>query len=190
MDPYRQGVTWLDEGQAIAEMKQHAQAVRHMVQTCKILVCTMGLSEVWRNREDGSTFFQVPPKHVFDSDKHEFVLTTVEENLENLEGFYQAVKNENPELQVIVTLSPVPLRATFRDTSCLVADTASKAILRVALDLFCTRHPEVIYFPSYEIATRLTAEPYLEDNRHVHPETVNRIMKTFIASYGPELSEE
>jgi hypothetical protein len=86
----------------------------------------------------------------------------------------------------VISLSPVPLTATYRPVSCVVADSVSKARLRVAIDTFCSRHSEVVYMPSYEIVTKLTQNPYGPDNRHVREEVVARVMRTFMANYGPE----
>lgn len=184
LDPYRKDVAWPDEDAAASERRDHAEAVREMVKSSDVLVCTMGLAEVWRSKIDGSTFFQVPPSSVFDPNRHEYALTSVEENVQNLERFYELLRGANPQLRLVVTLSPVPLRATFRDMSCVSANTVSKAILRVAIDEFCRSHPEVIYFPAYEIVQHLEPKPFLKDNRHVKPKVVDRIMRTFIESYG------
>jgi len=184
-DPYRKGVTWKDEQEAETELRAHAQAVARIVTEADVLVCTAGLSEVWRNRDDGSTFFQVPPKEIFDPERHEFVLTTVEENTQNLEQLYALLQKHNPKLRLIVTLSPVPLRATFqKEMTCVQADTISKSILRVAIANLCRNHPEIVYFPAYELITRLTRRPFKKDNRHVERRAVGRIMKTFVENFG------
>ena len=46
----------------------------------------------------------------------------------------QMIRKNNKNASIIFTLSPVPLKATFRNMSCTVANSVSKAILRVALD--------------------------------------------------------
>ena len=40
-----------------------------------------------------------------------------------------------PHASVVLTLSPVPLAATFRGVSCVTANAASKATLRAAVDV-------------------------------------------------------
>jgi hypothetical protein len=47
----------------------------------------------------------------------------------------------------------VPLVATHEDRHVLVSTVASKSILRAAVEEVCRAHPEVGYFPSYEIVT-------------------------------------
>jgi len=64
----------------------------------------------------------------------------------------------------------------------LIANTASKSILRAVVDAFVNNHPDhVTYFPAYEIVTVADDAPYEDDNRHVRPECVDRIMQLFEA---------
>ncbi len=186
-DPYRKAICWPDEASAEAERAAHFDAVRRMLRDSEVLIVTLGLSEVWRNRRDGCAFYLMPPPEVFDERRHEHSLLSVDENVENLERFYTKVRAANPDLRLVLTLSPVPLLATYQDRNAVVADTVSKALLRAAIDEFCRAHPEVVYFPSYEIATRTPDWPYTADNRHIRQKPiVERIMATFIKHYGAE----
>src|SRR5205085_6394217 len=94
--------------------------------------------------------------------------------------------------------SPVPLMATFRDISCLPADTVSKAVLRVALDrLMDAGHEGVYYWPSFEIVrwagSHVKWAAYGTDDgkaRHVSRYLVREIVDAFVESfYGQEVSE-
>ncbi len=184
-DPYRKAICWPDEASAEAERAAHFDAVRRMLRDSEVLIVTLGLSEVWRNRRDGCVFHLMPPPEIHDPDRHEHALLTVAENVDNLERIYGILRTANPGLRLVVTLSPVPLLATYLDRHAVVSDTVSKAVLRVAIDTFCRSHPDVIYFPSYEIATRLPDWPYADDNRHIRKTpTVDRIMGNFIRHYG------
>ena len=184
-DPYRKAICWPDEASAEAERAAHFDAVRRMLRDSEVLIVTLGLSEVWRNRRDGCAFYLMPPPEVFDERRHEHALLSVNENADNLERFYAKIRAANPDLRLVLTLSPVPLLATYQDRHAVVADTVSKALLRGAIDEFCRAHPEVIYFPSYEIATRMPDWPYTADNRHIREKpTVERIMAAFMKHYG------
>lgn len=184
LDPYRACVAWPDVASARAERKAHGTAVREMFRRCSVFIATAGLSEVWRSREDGAVFAQTPPPSAYDPKRHEVALLSVEENIANLSRFYELARSINPKLQLVLTLSPVPLLGTFFPRSAVLSDSVSKATLRVALDAFCRAHPEVVYFPAYEIVTRLSPSPYLDDHRHVRPEVIDRVMRTFIRHYG------
>ena len=54
-------------------------------------------------------------------------------------------------MKVLLTVSPVPLTATFSEECVVVANSFSKAILRVCAYRLATSLPGVDYFPSYEI---------------------------------------
>ncbi len=184
MDPFRKNVGWDSEDEARAELASHAAAVRRLVQQAEVLVCTIGQAEVWRRRDTKEAFFMIPPPEVIDERIHETALTTVDENVENLCAMYELLRRHNPRLRLIVTVSPVPLLATFRDEHAVVADELSKSILRVAAHRFCETCEGVDYFPAYEIVKRLSGSPWKDDNRHVRDEVVARVMRIFMHRYG------
>ena len=126
-------------------------------------------------------------------------LSTVEENEANLVKIVELVRSVNPSAPIVLTLSPVPLAATFRGISCLTADCVSKSVLRVALDRTMTRQlPGVYYWPSFEIVRWLGAHVpwslYGTDDgnpRHVSRYLVGKIIDTFIeAFYTPAAAAE
>jgi hypothetical protein len=85
-----------------------------------------------------------------------------------------------------LTVSPVPLTATYTDEHVLVATTHSKAILRAAASAVVTEFANVYYFPAYEIITgNFSRGRYFEDNlRTIAPEGVAHVMRVFEAAYG------
>ncbi len=184
-DPYRKYISWPSERDMHAEREAHFAAMRAMIAESDVLILTLGLSEVWRNKHDKRCFYLIPPPGVLDLEKHEHALQTVDECLSDIERFYAIVREHNPALRLVTTLSPVPLMATYFDRHAVVSDAVSKATLRTALHWFCQNHPEVIYFPSYEMAVRTPDWPYEPDNRHVkRGPVVDRIMRSFMQHYG------
>ncbi len=73
-------------------------------------------------------------------------LLTLNEIIASFEEFYQLVKKINPNVKIILTLSPV---RHIKDT--LELNAVSKALLRYAIFLCQDLHSDVAYFPSYEI---------------------------------------
>ena len=115
-------------------------------------VFTLGLAEVWQDRRTGEVFWRGVPQSIFDAERHEFRLSTVEENEENLTQIIHLIRSVNPSAPIVLTLSPVPLAATFRGISCVTADCVSKSVLRVALDRVIAQELESVYYwPSFEI---------------------------------------
>ena len=93
--------------------------------------------------------------------------------------------------QIIFTLSPVPLNATFMGRPTIISDCVSKSILRVSLDEFLNNHvhENIYYWPSYEMVRWVGAHtdfPTLfEDNtpRHVNNKVVSIIINNFVRKF-------
>lgn len=180
LDPHRKNIAWDTKAEMEQELAEHRENVRKAFGQCDLLIITVGQAEIWYNKTDGSVYPLVPPVQVYDPAVHGFRLTSYAENLSNLEKLYAQFTANNPAGQILITVSPVPLRATFRQQNALVANCASKSILRAAVDAFVENHPDrVTYFPAYEIVTCAEESPFDEDSRHVKVEVVARIMKLF-----------
>lgn len=147
-----------------------------------VFILTFGLSEVWYDEPTGNVFWRTIPKDVYDPKRHKFRVSTVEENRDNLEAIYKLIRKHRPDAKVIMTLSPIPLIATFRDNSCLTSNSVSKAVLRVAIDETLRKFQDeghLYYWPSYEIITDILRLPYKPDRRHPKISTLNYIMTLF-----------
>lgn len=162
------------------------------------ILLTLGLSEVWEDRETGRVFWRGVPEEIYNDGRHRFRLSTVEENVANIETMISAVREVNESAPIVFALSPVPLKATFRGQSCITADCVSKSILRVALDsVISDGRKGVYYFPSFEIVRWLGCNMSFpsfgaEDGttNHVSRFFVINILKAFVKSfYLPEARE-
>jgi len=154
------------------------------------LVLTVGLAEVWCDTVTQGVFWRGVPKSIFNPNIHKCRISTVEENTENLVKIVELLHSVRPGLPIIITLSPIPLRATFEPMSCFAADCLSKSILRVAIDGVMRRNfRNVVYWPSSEIVRWLGAHVpvamFGEDGntRHVNRQTVRLILDSFIQHY-------
>jgi hypothetical protein len=182
MDPYRKLVGWKTRAEAEKERAEHAEAARRALEQAEVFILTAGLAEIWFSRIDGSVFFQVPPAWVFNRGTHDFRVSTVEENVYELEKALGYLRAINPGCRVILTVSPVPLRATFRSMNVLSANAQSKATLLAAVHQVVDGE-RVLYFPSYELVTTVFPNPFKPDNRHVRPAVINRVMDVFVRSF-------
>lgn len=182
-----------DETGVISEWQPdfERQKYRGHFEKAGAFVFTLGLAEVWEDKETGAVFWRGVPEHIFQQGRHEFRLSTVEQNLANLEHLIQAIRQANPGAPIIFTLSPVPLKATFRPMSCMTADAVSKSILRVALDLLMQQKlPGVYYWPSFEmvkwVGCHVEWPSYGMDDdivRHVSRHYVINIIDTFVRCF-------
>ena len=179
LDPYRKQVVWDTMEEAERGLEEHRQAAREAFTRARILVITVGLTEIWHSVVDGSVFYQVPPAGVFNPEIHAFRNSTVSENLANLEAIQALMQAANPECRIIITVSPVPLRATFQRQNVVIANTVSKATLVAATSQFVANHENVHYFPSYELVTTCIRRAFKDDNRHISRKAVRKIMRVF-----------
>jgi hypothetical protein len=175
------------QAEVMLSRRNHLEAVRRLIETADMFVFTLGLTEAWRLRDDGSVFPLAPgvAAGVFDATRYEFVNFSAEEVAADLARFFQLTRGINPSLRYILTVSPVPLAATYEARSVLVSTVYSKAALRVAAQIAYDAHDYVDYFPSYEIVTGpQTRGVYFEDDlREVTPAGVAHVMRLFARHY-------
>jgi len=176
---------WYSKTERVEPTEDNRIETRAIFDKTDVFILTLGLSEVWSNKVTKEVFWRGIPKEQFNPEIHEFRVSTVSENLENLQHVVQTIKANNTTAKIIFTLSPVPLVATFRPVSCVTANTVSKAILRVAVDeLMRINYSDVYYWPAYEIIKEWqNGSPYEEDNRHIRQEVVQVVLDKFSQSY-------
>lgn len=157
---------------------------KELIESADVFIFTLGVSEIWYDKVSGEAFWRAIPSDMFDDEIHGFRVSSVEENISNITKVISIIEKINPDAKIIITLSPVPLMATFRPISCLTASSVSKAILRVAIDEVVRKEfKNVYYFPSYEIVKEFFIDPMKPDNRHPKPKIIKKIMDVFTKNY-------
>ena len=163
------------------------QLVNRRVAQCDVLIITLGLIEVWRDTLTDTFLNCAPPLKVLVRypDRYEFHVTDFSQNLANLQKIYALLDRfGQPDLQIVVTVSPVPLMATFSSEDIVLANTYSKSLLRTLAQQWAATHPNVHYFPSYEIVQNSDdAETWEEDLRHVKVKAAQHITDFFLETY-------
>ncbi|WP_157970905.1 GSCFA domain-containing protein [Pseudogemmobacter bohemicus] len=171
-----------------ADRNAHFASVRDMFTRLDTFIFTLGLTEGWRAKSDGAVFPLAPGVSggQMAPERYEFVNFTVEEVKEDLEEIWKRIRSINPVAKMILTISPVPLIATYEPRHVLVSTVASKSILRAAVEDITRRESDVAYFPSFEIITGQHAgNTYFEDDlRSVRPEGVAHVMSLFLKHYA------
>jgi hypothetical protein len=172
----------------------HFSKVRELFEKLDVLIFTLGLTEAWRSKVDGAVYPVAPGVAgvSVDSARYEFVNFRVTEVIEDLERFLALLREVNPRARMILTVSPVPLVATYEPQHALVATTYSKSVLRAAAGEVCARNRNCDYFPAYEIVTgSYSRGTYFErDLRSVTSEGVDHVMRLFLKHYAGERSTE
>lgn len=185
-DPFRPQIEpdgFDSPGAVRAARDDHLGHVREMFTQARWLVFTLGLTEAWRSRVDGAVFPIAPgvAAGAFDPAAHEFVNFGIDEVRADLDAFIGRLRSVNPDCGVVLTVSPVPLVATYEDRQVWTATSFSKAVLRVAADEAERRHARVAYFPSYEVITSPAAQGryWADDLRQVTEAGVRHVMRLF-----------
>ena len=191
-DPFRPEISpdgFADLDALLADRATHFTAVREMFETVQVLVFTLGLTEAWRAKADGAVFPLVPGVVAGEMDdaRYEFHNFDAAEVEADLEAFLTRLRERNPGVRLLLTVSPVPLVATYEDRHVLTATTYSKAVLRVAAEALVRRHADCDYFPAYEIVTGNFSRGayYGADLRSIKPAGVDHVMRLFFAHYAP-----
>lgn len=142
--------------------------------SCRAVILTLGLAEVWfdshaqqyLNESPRPSFVRGQPDrfelHVLD---YAFTHNCLKEALELIRA------NGPIGVQVLLSVSPVPLNATHRKCDVMAANTYSKSVLRSIAEAVVSEYDFVHYFPSYEnvvLSDRRIA--WKEDQVHVTPE--------------------
>ena len=186
IDPFRPGLAYPAESDAEFDLLKsaHLSAVLKAFHSASVFVFTLGLTEAWVSKVDGSVFPACPGtiSGQFDETKHEFKNFTVAEVTEDITSFISLLRKHNEQVRFIITVSPVPLVATATDSHVLLASTYSKSVLRVAAQQVAKSVEGVTYFPAFEIVTGPQApfEYFETDRRNVSEIAVAEVMKSLL----------
>jgi len=186
-DPHTNPALQLSSLEETIRRHQLIETVTRRIAQCRVVIITLGLAEVWRDKIADIFLNHTPIPEALRShpDRYEFHVTNFAQNLSNLERIHTLLSQfGHPDVQVVVTVSPVPLMATFSGEDVVIANTYSKSVLRTVAQEWATAHKNVHYFPSYEIvqnSDRLVT--WEEDLRHVKGEVASHIMRLFLRHY-------
>lgn len=151
---------------------------------------TLGLIECWYDSER-EIFIQESPARNLGlmrsvKDKVFFVRLTQSQCIDFVQKSLNLIKEYNPNADVLMTVSPVPLDATFTEEDVITANSYSKSVLRSTVGEIVSENPAVGYFPSYEsvLYTR-DWSVFSADLRHVTDEAIGQLVIDLTDSYFP-----
>ncbi|HWV52805.1 GSCFA domain-containing protein [Pseudorhodoplanes sp.] len=178
--------------EAIASRQSHFRAVRKVFKESDVFIFTLGLTEAWISKADEAVYPVCPGVHggAFDSQKYAFKNFDYEETLADMRSFVSKVRDVNPRLKILLTVSPVPLTATASNKHVMVATTYSKSVLRAVAGKLADEDEQIDYFPSYEIISSpaMNGVFFEANKRSVAALGVDYVMSHFFAEHPPLLS--
>ncbi len=162
-------------------------AVRDMVSKMDVFMFTLGLTESWLSLIDGTVYPVAPGANAgeFNETRHAFHNFSAREVTQDMAAALKLLKSKNPDLKSVITVSPVPLIATYEPRHVLTSTIYSKSVLRVVAQEMYETFDWVDYFPSYEVITSTgNVDAYYEnDRREVSSIGVARAMYLFKKHY-------
>jgi len=169
--------------------EDHLAAVCRAVVRAEVLVFTLGLTETWEDVATGTVYPTAPGviAGAHDPARVRFLNLSHDAVVADLRAVLALLREVNPGLKLLLTVSPVPLTATASGAHVLVASTLSKAVLRSAAATLMAGDAGVDYFPSYEIITNPAARGgFMGPNlRQPTQKGVDVVMGTFLAAHQP-----
>ncbi len=187
-DPLRPAIEpggFASAAECLALRENTLRAMRETLSTASLFVFTLGLTECWRNRHNGFVYAACPGTLAgeFNADDHEFYNQTYPEIWEDLNAVLDLIREYNPNMRFLLTVSPVPLTATASEGHVLPATIYSKSVLRAIAGDAATRRKDTDYFPSYEIISSFPYRGmfYMPNQREVARAGVDHVMTHFFA---------
>jgi hypothetical protein len=154
---------------------------------CRVVIMTLGLSEVWFDRRTG-TYLNVSPRPFMLRNEPTRFRLHVLSHAETLGYLIKAVdllrKHGRSDQHLILTVSPVPLMTTHRTQDVIVANTYSKSVLRAAAEEIVASYSSATYFPSYEsfvLSDRKIA--FVDDMLHTQMDLVSFNVGRMVDAY-------
>lgn len=141
----------------VVRMRRRAmRAAYRSIEDCDAVIITLGLSEVWFDTQTGYYLNLAPRRTMLrdQPDRFELHVLRYGETMDYLTKAIDLIKaNGRDDIQIVVTVSPVPIFSTYRDVDVMVANTYSKSVLRTAAEEIVHSYDFVHYFPSSESIT-------------------------------------
>ncbi len=166
-----------DKEKAIEKMNNSVFESHEILKVCKYLFISFGTSYIYNlksNNEIVSNCHRLPDKTFIRK------LLSVDEIVNYWSDILQKLREFNPDIQVVFTVSPIRHK---RDG--FVANQLSKSVLFVAINNLIEDFSNIHYFPSYEIMMDELRDYRFYNKDMIHPSKVaiDYIMERFSESY-------
>jgi len=160
-----------------AQIRETLGSTHYFLKDSKVLIITYGTAWIYERLDTGEP---VANCHKLPATHFSKRLTTIDEIIESFHSTLEILKSVQPGLQIILTVSPV---RHLKDT--LPLNSVSKSVLRAACHEICEKHPNVNYFPAFEIMTDDLRDYRFYQNDLIHPSgfAENYIWEKFCTAY-------
>lgn len=197
-------VDWLGDvgvdhaiGERIAELLPSGWSKENTLQVIRnsdVFILTLGVAPAFFDRSTGE--FVLPRRTALNSrvlaEKYLYRTTSVKENVDNVLHVIRFIRSVSPAIKIVVTVSPVPLMASFEYELAVQADCLSKSTMRLVAHEVVNQSDisDILYWPSFEIfrwAGSNCSNYYAADDGaawHVSEEKVAGTIRAFVEMFS------
>jgi tetratricopeptide (TPR) repeat protein len=173
--------------ETLVERREVLGRMYKTIPECRVIVLTLGLVETWFDKKAG-IYVNATPRPVMlrnDPDRFELHVLSYNEAKYYLDATLALLKKYgHPEVQVLLSVSPVPLAETHRPMDVMIANSESKAILRAVAGAVTAENDFVHYYPSFESVTLSERKiAWMDDLVHVTRDIISLNVQRMIDTY-------
>lgn len=161
------------------ELNSHIVKAKEALTNAKVLIYAAAQNEVWFNHKQNFFFGERPPLKAYEKEDVSVRYLSLEENERYLQESYNLLKNINPNCKFVVCITPMPAMVTFLNKNVVTQSVFYKSLLRVAVESFLNKNPEVIYFPTYDLSLVNEYYPHDESHRYPNKQFIEKTMNMF-----------
>lgn len=180
-------IPFANNDHAVMFTQARQKNARLTLQHTKVFIFTLGVAPFQATIEDKTLVFNLVHKRM---NQYCIANPTAEETKQSIDNIVSAVRSVNPSINIVLTVSPVPLNRSAQPSS-VVADCISKSTLRAAVaEYLSTPRDGIYYWPSFEIVRWLGAHlpPVFGaddgETRHVNKEVIDLIVSLFLKHFA------
>lgn len=170
-----------------AQRQDHIIRLHELFKSTSIFIFTLGLTECWMSHSSGLAFPTCPGVVAghYNAAEYYFHNARYPEIHADLLNAFASLKKLNPNMKLLLTISPVPLTATATGNHALSATTYSKSTLRAVAGDLATDHDDIDYFPSYELITGapFQGQFFAPNLRQVTQAGIDLVMSVFFGAH-------
>jgi hypothetical protein len=109
------------------------EAVLAEIKSADVFIFTLGVATAFFHKQTGETLMssQIRKNWRALEIDYEYKMSTVEENVNNLIKVIEFIRNINSNIKIFISVSPVPIMASFSGNSAVQTDCISKSIMRI-----------------------------------------------------------
>jgi tetratricopeptide (TPR) repeat protein len=166
-----------------------------VIRGSNVFILTLGVAAAFFDRATGD--FVLPRPSALNSralaEKYLFRTASVQENVDNVLHLLRFIRSISPDIRIVVTVSPVPLLASFEHESAVQADCLSKSTMRLVAHEVVNNSglSNILYWPSFEVfrwGGSNASNYYAADDGaawHVSEDKVAGTVQAFVEMFSP-----